>query len=142
MGLFLPLASSRGTSASPLATRQNSPGIWTRRRCPKTRYLHYYTHLFFFPTPLDNVIPLASSTMETRLLHADKDLSHQQGRPCVHVLDESTRAKSRGGYLCGKGCVSIYPAMSFLPTPLDKHKQPFSSHMRHLRAEARSCTAG
>ncbi len=34
-GAFLPLASSRGTSASPLATRQNSPGIWTRRRCPK-----------------------------------------------------------------------------------------------------------
>jgi hypothetical protein len=27
VGPFLPLASSRGTSASPLATRQNSPGI-------------------------------------------------------------------------------------------------------------------
>ena len=50
----------------------------------------------FFPTPLDNVIPPATLTMETRLLHGDKELSHQQGSsmpPCL----ASTRAMSRGG---------------------------------------------
>jgi hypothetical protein len=59
VGPFLPLASSRGTSASPLATRQNSPGIWTPRCC--TIYAATtHTASIFIPTPLDNVIPLAS----------------------------------------------------------------------------------
>ena len=35
-GLFSPLAFSRCTSASPLVTRQNSPGIWTLRCQPET----------------------------------------------------------------------------------------------------------
>ncbi len=95
-----------------------------------------------FRPPSNNVIPLASSTMETRLLRAEKVLSHQQGRPCVHALNESMRAKSRGGYLCGKVRVSIYPATRLFSRPLDKQKHPFSRHMRHLHAVARSCTAG
>jgi hypothetical protein len=80
-----------------------------------------------FRPPSNNVIPLASPTMKTRLLHADKELSHRQGRPCVHVLNKSTRAKSRGGYLCGKVCVSIYPATPFLPVPLRQTQTPFQS---------------
>jgi hypothetical protein len=33
--------------------------------------------------------------METRLLRADKESLHQQGRLCVHVLDESTSEVKR-----------------------------------------------
>ena len=51
-GLFsMPLASSRGTSASPPATRQNSPAIWTRG-CHPT-HTHTRTH------------PLSPSLLET-----------------------------------------------------------------------------
>ena len=109
---LLPLASSRDTSASPLATRQNSPGIWTRRCYPKegkkTQYLHYYAHPFSFQPPSTTLLYRSRvPTMETRHLRVDKNLSHQQCRPCAHVSDESTRARSRGGDICVEEYVSI-----------------------------------
>jgi len=119
------------------------PGYLDSSPLPLENAIYTTTHICSsFRPPSNNVIPLASSTMETRLLRAEKVLSHQQGRPCVHALNESMRAKSRGGYLCGKVRVSIYPATRLFSRPLDKQKHPFSRHMRHLHAVARSCTAG
>src|SRR6266478_199684 len=63
----------------------------------------------FFPTRLDNVIPLVNSTMEARLLRQTRTRSCHISKvyPCTRVLSEPTRAKSRERYLYGKVCVSI-----------------------------------
>ena len=46
--------------------------------------------------------------------------------PCAHVLNESTRAKSRGGYLRGKVRISIYARHASSPTTLDKRNRPLA----------------
>ena len=65
LGFFCLLRPLRCTSASPLVTRQNSPGIWTRRCRPKqlsTIYAHCL--IFFSNPPRRHVIPLGASSMK------------------------------------------------------------------------------
>jgi hypothetical protein len=93
----------------------------------------------FFPTPLKQRYSARAqpwdldSCVQTRSCHISKV------HPCGHVLNESTRAKSRGGYLCGKLRVSIYTRHVSFPNPLRQTQTPFGRYMRHLRAEAKSC---
>src|SRR6266852_4272800 len=85
---------------------------------------HYLRTSVFFFRPLSTTLFRSRSTMGSRLLRADKKLSHRQGssiRPC-----EPTRAKSRGGYLCGKVRISIYT----------RHAS-FHSHARQKTGEGR-----
>jgi hypothetical protein len=111
----------------------------------KTLSTHGYVHLFSFRPPSTTLFR-SGSTMESRLLRANKELSHQQGRACVHVSDESMRAKSRGGYLCGKVRdklrVSIYTRHVSFPHHTQQTQTPFSHYMRHLnqgRVEGGKC---
>ena len=63
-----------------------------------------------------------------------------KARPCSYVLNKSTRAKSRGGYLCGEVRVcSICTRRASFSNPPRQTQTPFSRYMRHLRVEARSC---
>src|SRR6266852_2937942 len=74
---------------------------------------HYLRTSVFFFRPLSTTLFRSRSTMGSRLLRANKKLSHRQSssiRPC-----ESTRAKSRGGYLCGKVRISIYTRHASFP---------------------------
>ena len=82
--------------ASLLPQKMTTTALSTRRLVPTSD---------FFPTPLDNVIPPRQfQPEETRFLRADEEPRRiSKVRPSVHVLNESTRAKSRGGYLCRGG---------------------------------------
>ncbi len=104
---------SRGTSASPLATRQNSPGIWTLRRCPKKNTIYMTNRNRFSFRPL-------STTSYNTLLRAstvgNRTLACRQGpgfvAPARSSMDEPTRREVKRGILCGKVRVSIFTAAS------------------------------
>jgi hypothetical protein len=98
-----------------------------------------YVHPAFSFRPPSTTLFRSRPTMGSRLLRADKKLSHRQGssiRPC-----EPTRAKSRGGYLCAKVRISIYARHAPVPNHAGQTQTPFSRYMRHphAHAEARSC---
>lgn len=70
--------------------------------------------------------------METRFSRADEESRRiNKVRPSIHVLNGSTRAKSRGGYLCREGTSHD----SYPQPPLDKTQTSFSRSVRRLRAE-------
>jgi hypothetical protein len=67
-----------------------------------------------------------------------------KARPCLRVLNKSTRAMSRGGCLQyeEKHALVSTPATLLPPAPLDKRRRAaitFSRYMHHLRIEARPC---
>ena len=106
----------------------------------------YCAHQEFFPTtPLDNVIPLASinQPVGAGLLRVDKELSHEQGRPSVHVLRRvEGKVRVERGDICVEIRVSsIYARHSIFPepNPLDKDKRSPVVICDTCVLETRSC---
>jgi hypothetical protein len=110
----LPLASSRGTSASPLATRQNSR---VSRRLAAALQSSIYVHSR----------PFSFRPRSTTLFHSR-----------APTVNEATRAESRGGCLHAQWFRRSESV--FFPTPLDNVKVilPLARFDSECRDEGRS----
>ncbi|KAH9982022.1 hypothetical protein BJV74DRAFT_58088 [Russula compacta] len=131
MGFFLPLASLRCTSASPPATRQNSPGIWMRRFPPRyVLYLRFF--LFLFPTPLDHK---ALRDQNPSAMKRDTCVQTEAAQNrAVHELNGSTREGRGGETQCKSTRVGIYADRGFFRPPSTQYPSRANHETRHCHA--------
>jgi hypothetical protein len=112
------------------------PGYLDTSLPPEKNTIYYMAvHIHFLSDPPRQRYSTRESTTETRLLHADKELSSKD-RPCLHVL--SQRGRCREGDVCEEKYALVSTPATLLPKPPSTNTRTFSRYMRHLRVETRS----